>query len=89
MTYPYRHIAVLSHCARCRKRLPHRVRVFCGVRRDSDAGGNESVTVLTVGWAEARSTQLFSWEWRDGSFKVTVGWASAHQSTSKNEETVG
>ena len=64
MTYPYRHIAVLSHCARCRKRL--RIgRTFFVVRRDSDAGGNESVTVLTVVWA------------------------SAHQLTSKNEETVG
>ncbi|MBS0038711.1 hypothetical protein KEM39_00595, partial [Neisseria sp. Marseille-Q1983] len=40
-------------------------RAFFAVQRDSDAGGNESVTVLTVGWA------------------------SAHQLTSKNEETVG
>ena len=64
MTYPYRHIAVSSHCARCRKRL--RIgRAFFTVQRDSDAGGNESVTVLTVGWT------------------------SAYQLTSKNEETVG
>ena len=55
MTYPYRHIAVLSHCARCRKRL-HIGRAFFVVRRDLDAGGNETVTVLTVGWALAHQS---------------------------------
>lgn len=35
MTYPYRHIAVLSHCAKCRKRLRIGRAFFavCGVIR--------------------------------------------------------